>query len=155
MFNIIYGIIFMTCLISILFSVFLFFYVKKYAKGDKNTIVLAEYIRQGANVFLKKQNRVIFLVFALFIIVFGVFSYFEKHNYLSILVLLSSALFSFASGYIGMKIANIANCRVAEACRRDLNKGLRLNLLAGAIPAICVSAFAIISLAFCLDIILY
>jgi K(+)-stimulated pyrophosphate-energized sodium pump len=59
---------------------------------------------------------------------------------------ITGGFFSGLSGFIGMKIATVANCRTANACREGLNKGLRLAFSAGSVMGFTVVGLGLLDI---------
>jgi K(+)-stimulated pyrophosphate-energized sodium pump len=56
------------------------------------------------------------------------------------------AVFSATAGYIGMKIATLANVRTAQAARTSLSKALNVSFTGGAVMGLGVSGLAVLGL---------
>ncbi len=120
-------------LLALIFAVWKAFWVLSKPKGSKQMIEISEAIRQGAKAFLNKEYQVL-IVFA--VIVAALLWVFLSWQ-LSI-AFVFGALFSAMAGNFGMRIATQANVRTANACKKNLGKGLSIAFNSGLVMGLTV-----------------
>ncbi|MCD6464034.1 sodium-translocating pyrophosphatase [Candidatus Woesearchaeota archaeon] len=120
-------------LLALIFAVWKAFWVLSKPRGSKQMIEISEAIRQGAKAFLNKEYQVL-IVFA--VIVAALLWIFLSWQ-LSI-AFVFGALFSAMAGNFGMRIATQANVRTANACKKNLGKGLSIAFNSGLVMGLTV-----------------
>jgi K(+)-stimulated pyrophosphate-energized sodium pump len=133
-------------LIALLFALLTSLWVVKQNPGNELMQKISKNIRIGAKAFLKRQYTGIVIFFAVVGALLGVMAYF---NYVSVFVpfaFLSGGFFSGLSGYIGMTVATLANCRTTQGASESLNKGLRVAFSAGAVMGMTVVGLGLLDL---------
>jgi len=118
---------------AVLFALGLAYMIKGYSEGNEKMRHIAELIRKGAKTYLNKQYRVlsVFVVIVALILLLVL-------GYREAIAFVAGALLSSSAGYMGMMVATSANSRTAEACRKELNKGLRVAFSSGSIMGMLV-----------------
>jgi K(+)-stimulated pyrophosphate-energized sodium pump len=105
-------------------------------------------IRQGAEAFLRRQNKTIAaLALLLSIVIFGGYSVSSGGATLAVRMtaaFLAGALCSMAAGFSGMWVSIRSNVRVASAARSSLNKALQIALRGGAVTGLSVVALSLL-----------
>jgi len=127
---------------TIFFVVFLIRQIKKAPTGTDKMLEINQAIRKGAISYLKRQYKTIGIVavviFALLWLVFG---------FVTGLGFLIGAVFSAASGFIGMMISTQTNVRVAEAAKKGLKPALDLSFKGGLVTGLLVISLGLFSVA--------
>ncbi len=127
---------------TIFFVVFLIRQIKKAPTGTDKMLEINQAIRKGAISYLKRQYKTIGIVavviFALLWLVFG---------FVTGLGFLIGAVFSAASGFIGMMISTQTNVRVAEAAKKGLKPALDLSFKGGLVTGLLVIGLGLFSIA--------
>ena len=114
--------------------------VNKCCGTDKmQEIALA--IRQGAMAFLHREYSIL-LVFMLVVAILLVIIVSVQ----TMIAFVFGAVCSVMSGYIGMRVATIANVRSANAARTGLNPALRIAFSSGAILGVTVAALGLLGI---------
>lgn len=133
-------------LVSIVFSLFVAFLnfknVKKLDSGTDCMRTIASHIQEGAKEFLHQEWKLLYIVGAiLFVILLIVVSLSAAISFII------GAVMSGLAGFIGMKMATIANVRVTNMARVTLDKGktLKVAFTGGSVMGLSVGGFA------CLD----
>ena len=94
------------------------------SEGTEAMKNIAQYIREGADAYLKRQYIGVFLFFMVMV---GILSFMASKGYLTWFVpfaFFSGGFFSGLAGFIGMKVATRSNARTAWAAKTSLNSGL-------------------------------
>lgn len=135
---------------SILALVFAWFFFKSLMKNSEGTDrmkEIAQYVREGAMAYLKRQYKVVGLVFAVLFILLTIMAYFGVQNPFVPIAFLSGGFFSGLCGFLGMKTATYASARTAHGASKSLNKGLQIAFRSGAVMGLIVVGFALLDIA--------
>jgi K(+)-stimulated pyrophosphate-energized sodium pump len=96
---------------------------------------------QGANAYLRRQYRMIAIVFGIIFLVFVTMAFFGLISPLSPFTFVLGGLFSAGSGIIGMNTATKASSRTAQATSKSLNDGLQVAFRGGSVMGLTVVGF--------------
>ncbi len=155
-----------TSLVSLIFGITLFglafagWLVKWVLARDTGDAVMrsiSDAIKEGAEAFLRRQNRTILILSALFALALFVgYGWFRDHrefdpvstslqlaSWIS-LSFIFGALCSVFAGYIGMWMSIRANIRTAAAVRSSVNDALQIALRAGAVSGLVVVSMSLL-----------
>ena len=132
--------------LALLFAVILACRVMKFSEGTDLMKRISLSIRRGANAFLKRQYKIVLIVFGVMFALLGVMAIFGLLNPFTPFAFISGGFFSALSGFIGMKIATASNARTANACREGLNKGLRVAFSAGSVMGFTVVGLGLLDI---------
>jgi K(+)-stimulated pyrophosphate-energized sodium pump len=121
-------------LISILIALFLFFYLQKQKRGTEKMIEISEAIGEGANAYLKRQNKSL----AIFVLIVAIILAISLGKYVAISYLFGAILTTLAS-FFGMAAAIRANVRTANAARESLSRALSIGYFGGAIMGLAIA----------------
>ena len=137
-----------TLLLSLLASVaslgygaFLIWGVLKKSAGDEKMVAIQKAIQEGASAYLKRQNRTVFFV--------GVVAVLILWKWLGFSIaagFVVGAVSSALAGYIGMMVAVRANSRVAEEAKHGLARAFSVGFKGGAVTGFFVVGLALLSL---------
>ena len=129
------------CVVAFLYVAINYLRIKKMSEGTDRMVKMSGIIREGANVFLKKEFITISIVVAVIAILFTLFI--EKFSGLTYIL---GALMSSVVCILGMKSATYANVRTANVARETLSvqKTVKTALLGGSISGLSVQAFGLI-----------
>lgn len=149
--------IFGISLASLGFAVFLISNVLKRDTGSIDMRNISDAIKEGAEAFLRRQNRTIaMMAVALAALIFIIYAFVRAHNVadpvnstieLAMWTTLSfvlGAASSVASGYIGMWVSIRSNIRTAVAATKSLNGALQTALRGGAVSGLFVVALSLL-----------
>src|SRR5262249_10790431 len=113
-------------------------------------------IKEGAEAFLRRQNRtIIMLALVLAAVIFILYGFVRQHQsfdpvptalnlaFWTTLSFLLGAACSVIAGYIGMWISIRSNIRTASAARSSLNDALRIALRGGGVSGLLVVAMSL------------
>ncbi len=129
-------------LVGFVIAIILYFNIKKNPSGNDLMQEIAERIRRGAMVFLKKEYRIIVIfIVAVFILLAW------KINMNSALAYLSGGVCSMLAGFFGMSAATHANVRTAEAANKgNSSKALNISFLGGSVMGLSIASLGLIGL---------
>ncbi|HNF49959.1 MAG TPA: sodium-translocating pyrophosphatase [Chitinophagales bacterium] len=135
-------------LFGLLITFVKFNWVKKQDAGDANMKELAGYIADGAIAFLKAEWKILTyfgIIAAVLLAVLG-FAGGEGSSPVIALAFLTGAIFSATAGYIGMKVATLANVRTTQAARTSLPQALKVSFTGGSVMGLGVAGLAVLGL---------
>ncbi len=107
--------------------------------GDDRMRAIARAIQEGAEAYLKRQNKAVAWIGAALFIVIGL-----VFNWTSASGFLVGAVFSGLAGYVGMSISVRANIRTAEAAKKGMAEALELAFKGGAVTGLFVVGLGLI-----------
>jgi K(+)-stimulated pyrophosphate-energized sodium pump len=133
--------------IGLLYTLVKFNWVAKQDAGTERMKEISTYIAEGAMAFLKAEWKIL----GYFVVVVGMLlalmaSSNPHSHWLIAVAFVVGAVFSATAGYIGMKIATLANVRTAQAARTSLSKALNVSFTGGAVMGLGVSGLAVLGL---------
>jgi len=115
-------------------------------EGSARMREIAGYVRSGAMAYLKRQYKVVAVVFLILLVIFAVLAYFKIQNPFVPVAFLTGGFFSGLCGYIGMKTATRASSRTAQAASTGLNRGLQVAFRSGAVMGMVVVGFGLLDI---------
>ncbi len=137
---------FLSALLALAFAFIMSQKVLKFSEGTELMKKISLSIRKGANAYLKRQYKIVVIFFAIMFIVLSVMAVFKLLTPYVPFAFVTGGFFSALSGFIGMKIATLANARTANACREGLNKGLRIAFSAGSVMGFTVVGLGLLDI---------
>lgn len=131
------------CLIALLFVVYNYIVIKRMPEGNERMVKMAAIIREGSNVFIKKEFTTIAIVIVSLAVVFTLFI--EKFS--GITYILGATMSSIVC-ILGMKSATYANVRTANKAKESLSVGetVKVALKGGSISGLSVQALGLLGL---------
>src|SRR5262245_15591826 len=142
--------------LSLAFAVYLARQVLAADEGTPQMQAIAAAIKEGAEAFLRRQNRTIFAIgLGVAALIFVLYAFVRPPNVhdpatpinmaiATTLAFLFGAFCSGVSGYIGMFVSIRANLRTASAVRTSLNRALQIALRGGAVSGLFVVAMSLL-----------
>jgi len=117
------------------------------APGDDRMQQIAGYVREGAFAYLRRQYRVVAIVFAVLVLLlawqaFGL----EQQHPLVPIAFLTGGFFSGLAGFFGMNTATLASNRTAQGAKESLNRGLQVAFRAGAVMGLVVVGLGLLDI---------
>ena len=121
------------------------FYRQMMAAEDGNETMrqIASYVREGAMAYLKRQYRVVGMVFVVLSLLLLVLAFAGIQNPFVPVAFLSGGFFSGLCGFLGMRSATHANSRTAQGATHSLNRALQVAFRAGAVMGLVVVGFGL------------
>ncbi len=131
------------CFLAMLYVMYNYIKIKHMPEGTDRMVKMSAIIREGANVFIKKEFTTIAVVIAIIALLFTLFI--EKFSGLTYIL---GALMSSIVCILGMKSATYANVRTANKARESKNIGetVKVALKGGSISGLSVQAFGLIGI---------
>jgi len=109
---------------------------------------IAQAVREGAMAYLKRQYRIVGIVFAVLFVLFLFMGALGLQSLIVPFAFLTGGILSAVCGYIGMRTATNASARTAHAASKSLNDGLQVAFRAGAVMGLTVVGFALLDTSF-------
>lgn len=132
--------------IALVMAFFLFRSMKKSPQGNERMREIAQYVREGAFAYLRRQYKVVAIVFGIMVVLLAGLAYMGIQNPFVPVAFLTGGLFSGLAGFIGMNTATLASNRTAEGCRHSLNRGLQVAFRSGAVMGLVVVGFGLLDI---------
>ena len=147
--NNIFGLFWLLPLAAVVALVFGWFFFKNMMKNSEGTDrmkEIAQYVRDGAMAYLKRQYRVVGMVFGVLLIILIVLAYLGVQNPFVPVAFLTGGFFSGLCGFLGMRSATFASARTAQGASESLNKGLQVAFRSGAVMGMVVVGFGLLDI---------
>ena len=131
----------MVCaLVGLLFAFFLIKAVIRLSPGNERMRQIAGAIEEGAKAYLKRQVRTISVIAVVIFVLLYIFR--DKATAIGFLI---GASCSLAAGYIGMRIAVLANTRTTQAATQSRSAAMRTAFNGGAVTGLLVVGLALLA----------
>ncbi len=137
------GFVVVAVVAALVFAAINFYGVKKLNAGTPLMQEIAGAIQEGADAFIRHEYKVIFSIAILIAILLGVVvSWYTGVSFIL------GALMSASAGWVGMKIATIANVRVSNTAREttSLGRTLKVAFRGGSVMGLSVGGFSLMGL---------
>lgn len=120
-----------------------FYAVKRMGTGTDLMREIAGAIQEGADAFIRHEYKIIFSIAIVIAVVLGV----VVSWYTGVAFLLGASM-SASAGWIGMRIATLANVRVSNRAREtfDIGETLKVAFQGGSVMGLSVGGFALLGL---------
>jgi len=119
--------------------------VLKRSEGDEEMKRIAQAVREGAMAYLRRQYKVVGMVFVALLLVLFILSFgLGLQPKLSLLGVPVAGFLSGLCGWFGMRMATNASARTAAAAKDSLNDGLTVAFRSGAVMGLNVVGFALL-----------
>jgi K(+)-stimulated pyrophosphate-energized sodium pump len=131
----------MVCaVLGLLFAFFLIKAVIRLSPGNDRMRQIAGAVEEGAKAYLKRQVVTISAIAAVIFVLLFIFR--DKFTAVGFVI---GAFCSLAAGYIGMRIAVLANTRTAQAASQSRSAAMRVAFNGGAVTGLLVVGLALLS----------
>jgi len=137
------GLVVVAVIAALSFAAVNFYSVKKLDTGTPLMKEIAGAIQEGADAFIRHEYKVIFSI-AIFIAI----ALMVVVSWYTGIAFILGAIMSASAGWIGMKIATLANVRVSNTARntKSLGKTLKVAFQGGSVMGLSVGGFALLGL---------
>ncbi|OGM96017.1 MAG: sodium-translocating pyrophosphatase [Candidatus Yanofskybacteria bacterium RIFCSPHIGHO2_02_FULL_38_22b] len=125
---------------SLAYGAFLIWQILKKSPGDGKMVAIQKAIQEGAEAYLKRQNKTVLAVGIVVAVVMYVWL-----GATTAVGFLVGAIASAAAGYVGMMVSVRANSRVAEEAKVGLSPAFDLAFRGGAVTGFFVVGLALLS----------
>jgi K(+)-stimulated pyrophosphate-energized sodium pump len=128
--------------VGLIFAFFLIAVIVRSSPGNERMREISAAIQEGAKAYLKRQVVTISMIA---IVIFVLLFIFKDHP--TAIGFVIGAFCSLAAGYIGMRIAVLANVRAAQAASQSRTGALRIAFNGGAVTGLLVVGLALLAVA--------
>src|SRR5258707_33256 len=126
--------------IGLVFAFILIALVIRSSAGNERMRQIAAAVQEGAKAYLKRQ---VMTISAIAVIIFVLLFFYKDHP--TAIGFVIGAFCSLSAGYIGMRIAVIANVRTTQAATHSLIAALRVAFNGGAVTGLLVVGLALLA----------
>nr|HPR32121.1 sodium-translocating pyrophosphatase [Prolixibacteraceae bacterium] len=133
-------------LTALLFAWIFYKSMMKNPEGTDRMKEIAQHVREGAMAYLRRQYRVVTIVFVVLVVILTILAYMGVQNPFVPVAFLTGGFFSGLCGYLGMKTATNASARTAQGATQSLNKGLKVAFRSGAVMGLVVVGFGLLDI---------
>ena len=138
----------LAAVVALVFAWLFFKNMMKNSEGTDRMKEIAQYVRDGAMAYLKRQYRVVFMVFIVLIAFLGLMTLLELQPWLTMIGVPLAGFLSGLCGWFGMRMATNASARTTQAVKSSLNDGLKVAFRSGAVMGLNVVGFALLDVSF-------
>ncbi|MDR2583620.1 MAG: sodium-translocating pyrophosphatase [Fibromonadaceae bacterium] len=118
----------------------------KKPEGNQTMKDIAQYVREGAMAYLKRQYKTVSLVFVVLFFILVVLAVLGIQNPFVPVAFLTGGFFSGLCGFLGMKTATSASSRTANGAMHSLNSALKIAFRGGAVMGLVVVGFGLLDI---------
>jgi inorganic pyrophosphatase/K(+)-stimulated pyrophosphate-energized sodium pump len=139
------------CLLGSLLALF---YARKFFQwmvaqdeGDEAMVKIADYVREGADAYLKQQYRIVAVFFVVVSALLAIVAFvFNAQSHWVPFAFVTGGFFSGLAGWFGMKTATLASSRTTQAAKQSLNAGLQVAFRSGAVMGLVVVGLGLLDI---------
>jgi K(+)-stimulated pyrophosphate-energized sodium pump len=142
----IFWIIPISAVLALIFAYIFFKTMMKNPEGSDRMKEIAQYVREGAMAYIRRQYKVVSLVFVVLVLLLGILAFLKVQNPFVPVAFLTGGFFSGLCGYLGMKTATYASARTAQGATHSLNQGLKIAFRSGAVMGLVVVGFGLLDI---------
>jgi K(+)-stimulated pyrophosphate-energized sodium pump len=128
--------------VGLIFAFLLIAVILRSSPGNERMREISAAVQEGAKAYLKRQ---VVTISVIAVIIFLLLFFFKDHP--TAIGFVIGAFCSLAAGYIGMRIAVLANVRAAEAASHTRTAALRMAFNGGAVTGLLVVGLALLAVA--------
>ncbi len=134
-------------ILALLFAYRFYRQILRASAGDAKMQRIAEYVREGAYAYLKRQYRVVAIVFVVLVLLLSWQEFGLKQQHALVpFAFLTGGFFSGLAGFFGMHTATQASSRTTQGAKGSLNSGLQVAFRAGAVMGLVVVGLGLIDI---------
>jgi K(+)-stimulated pyrophosphate-energized sodium pump len=142
----IFWIIPISAVLALIFAFIFFKTMMKNSEGSNRMKEIAQYVREGAMAYVKRQYKVVAVVFVILVLLLAILAYLRVQNPFVPVAFLTGGFFSGLCGYLGMRTATSASARTAQGATKSLNQGLKIAFRSGAVMGLVVVGFGLLDI---------
>ncbi|MBN2215185.1 MAG: sodium-translocating pyrophosphatase [Bacteroidales bacterium] len=142
----IFWIIPISAVLALIFAYIFFKTMMRNSEGSDRMKEIAKYVKEGAMAYLKRQYKVVSIVFVILVLLLGILAYLRVQNPFVPVAFLTGGIFSGLCGYLGMRTATNASARTAQGATQSLNQGLKIAFRSGAVMGLVVVGFGLLDI---------
>src|SRR5437868_7001894 len=128
--------------VGLIFAFLLIAVILRSSPGNERMREISAAVQEGAKAYLKRQ---VVTISVIAVIIFLLLFFFKDHP--TAIGFVIGAFCSLAAGYIGMRIAVLANVRAAQAASHTRTAALRMAFNGGAVTGLLVVGLALLAVA--------
>lgn len=134
-------------IVALIFAYIFYKIMRKAEPGTEDMQRIAGYVQKGAMAYLKRQYKVVFIVFIIVFIIFFIMAFvLNTQNKWVPFAFITGGFFSGLAGFLGMTTATYASNRTAAAAKKSLNNGLQIAFRSGAVMGLVVVGLALLDI---------
>src|SRR5881394_2018101 len=126
--------------IGLVFAFFLIVAIMRHSAGNEKMREISAAVQEGARAYLNRQVKTISVIA---VIIFVLLFIFKDHS--TAIGFVIGAFCSLAAGFIGMRVAVLANVRTAQAAGLGRLNALRMAFNGGSVTGLLVVGLALLS----------
>ena len=126
--------------IGLVFAFFLIVAIMRHSAGNEKMREISAAVQEGAKAYLNRQVKTISVIA---VVIFVLLFFFKDHA--TAIGFVIGAFCSLAAGFIGMRVAVLANVRTAQAATIARLNALRMGFNGGAVTGLLVVGLALLS----------
>jgi K(+)-stimulated pyrophosphate-energized sodium pump len=126
--------------IGLVFAFFLIVAIMRHSAGNEKMREISAAVQEGAKAYLNRQVKTISVIA---VVIFVLLFFFKDHA--TAVGFVIGAFCSLAAGFIGMRVAVLANVRTAQAATIARLNALRMGFNGGAVTGLLVVGLALLS----------
>lgn len=140
--------------IALLGSLLALFFARRFFKwmvaqdeGDEQMVKIAQYVRDGADAYLRQQYSIVIKFFAVTSVLLAIVAFvFNAQSHWVPFAFVTGGFFSGLAGWFGMKTATLASSRTAQGAKQSLNQGLQVAFRSGAVMGLVVVGLGLLDI---------
>src|SRR5437899_11086975 len=126
--------------IGLAFAFFLILAIMRHSSGNERMREISAAVQEGAKAYLNRQVKAISVIA---VVIFVLLFFFKDHP--TAIGFVIGAFCSLAAGFIGMRVAVLANVRTAQAASIGRLNALRMGFNGGSVTGLLVVGLALLS----------
>src|SRR2546430_584144 len=127
-------------IIGLAFAFFLILAIMRHSSGNERMREISAAVQEGAKAYLNRQVKTISVIA---VVIFVLLFFFKDHP--TAIGFVIGAFCSLAAGFIGMRVAVLANVRTAQAATVSRLNALRMGFNGGSVTGLLVVGLALLS----------